>query len=263
MPVCQPVSCTRTKDGSIEMTTPTKGATIWYSMNGGEYQEYTSMLACSEACTITAYSTADGLMDSPRMTYDFPFYINKSEWRLVSVDSQHGGNEAIMAFDNDNTTFWHTEWGANEPPCPHTIVIDMVKTYEVTAITYLSRQDGNQNGMVKSYEFYLSSDGETWGTPVASGQFKNTTALQTATLSAPTAGRYLKLVAKSEINGNAWTSAAEIGIEANGELTDIHAPSVTPGRPSDPVYDLQGRRLSASRSQGGIVIQNGRKFAVR
>ena len=267
MPVCQPVSCERMENGHIMMTTPTKNATIYYSIDGGEYQKYTSELVHNEACTITAYSTADGLSDSPRMTYSFPFFVNKSAWKLVSADSQHGGNEAAKAFDNNTTTFWHTEWGSNEPRCPHTLVIDMVNTYQVKAFTYLSRQDGNQNGMVKQYEFYLSEDGTTWGSPVVSGQFKNTTALQTATLSTPTAGRYLKFVAKSEINGNAWTSAAEIGIEADAEVTAIHTPYVTPGAQSGPVYDLQGRRIDSasffaqqSKSNKGIYIQNGRKI---
>jgi beta-galactosidase len=36
MPVCQPVSCERLTTGRIKMTTPTEGATIWYSINGGE-----------------------------------------------------------------------------------------------------------------------------------------------------------------------------------------------------------------------------------
>jgi hypothetical protein len=143
----------------------------------------------------------------------------------------------------------------------------MVNTYQVKAFTYLSRQDGNQNGMVKQYEFYLSTDGSTWGSPVASGQFKNTTALQTATLATPTAGRYLKFVAKSEINGNAWTSAAEIGIEADAEITAIYTPEIKYNAQSGPVYDLQGRRIDSStlnaqvsKSNKGIFIQNGRKI---
>ena len=262
MPVCQPVSCTRTNSGRIKMTTPTKNATIYYSIDGGDYQEYTTMLTNNEACTITAYSTAEGMMDSPHMTYDFPLFINKSVWKLVSVDSQHSGNEAAKSFDNNNSTFWHTEWEGSEPSCPHTIVIDMVKSYEITAFTYLSRQDGNQNGMVKSYEFYLSTDGENWGSPVARGQFKNTTALQTAPLTSPTVGRYIKFVAKSEINGKAWTSAAEIGIEANAEVTAIQTPRVKANTPSGPIYDLQGRRISSNQAHKGIFIQN-RKVMIK
>ncbi|MBO7591401.1 MAG: discoidin domain-containing protein [Prevotella sp.] len=262
MPVCQPVSVDRLTTGRIQMSTPTEGATIWYSINGGEYQKYTATIQHDDACTITAYCSLDGLMDSPSQTYDFPVYINKSAWKVVSYDSQHSGNEASKAIDGKYDTFWHTEWEGSEPRCPHTLVIDIVQTYNITAITYLARQDGNANGMVKSYEFYLSNDKNLWGSPVASGEFKNTTALQTAKLNTPQTARYLKLIAKSEINGNAWSSCAELGIEIVPGSTGIscltpNASSVGNGN----VYDLQGRRHDVAESlPHGMYIMEGRKI---
>ena len=134
----------------------------------------------------------------------------------------------------------------------------MNKIYKVTAFTYLARQDGTQNGMVKAYEVYLSTDGKTWGQPVATGEFTNTTAMQVAKLKTPTVGRYLKLVAKSEINGKAWTSAAEIGIQAEADVTAVNA--VT-GRKGDTgaVYDLQGRKTALATQPKGVYIQGGHK----
>jgi len=262
MPVCQPVSCERQSNGRIKMSTPTKNATIYYSINGGDYQKYTDPLIQNDACTINTYCTGENLMDSPVMTYDFDLYINKSAWKLVSADSQHSGNEARLAFDGRNDTFWHTEWGSVEPPCPHTIVIDMASEYKVTAITYLSRQDGNQNGMVKNFEVYLSNDGSTWGSPVVSGQFKNTTSQQVTKLTTPTTGRYLKFVAKSEINGNAWTSAAEIGIQVESDHTAIGQVKTYYQQNTAAVYDLNGRKMNGQLAQQpkGIYISNGRKI---
>ena len=157
--------------------------------------------------------------------------------------------------------FWHTEWGFVEPSCPHTIVVDMVNEYKVTAFTYLSRQDGNQNGMVKTYEVYLSTDGKTWGSPVVSGQFINTTSQQVAKLTKPTTGRYLKFIAKSEINGNPWTSAAEIGIQADSDHTDIRQIEANQLQDDAILYDLQGRRVNGHLAEQpkGIYISNGRK----
>ena len=261
MPVCQPVSVERQNNGKLKMTTQTQNATIWYSIDGGEYQKYTSAVTHNSACTVTAYSTSDGLMNSPMMSYDFPLFIDKSAWKVKSVDSYQGGNEAKLAIDGNNSTFWHTAWGTNEPRHPHTIVIDMATNYKVTAITYLSRQDGNQNGMVKEYEVYLSTDGQTWGAKVASGSFQNTTALQTAKLNTATTARYMKFVAKSEINGNAWTSAAEIGIEAEDEATAINMMQ-NKKESMKYVYDLQGHRHDGSQASlpHGIYIAQGRKI---
>ena len=249
------------------MTTPTTGASIYYSIDGGEYQEYSSALRHYDSCSIKAYCTADGMMDSPMMSYNFDLFINKNVWKLVSVDSQHTDNEARLAFDNDLSTFWHTEYWGTEPACPHTLVVDMVNTYMVTAFTYNGRTDGNQNGMVKSYEVYLSLDGQEWGNPVAKGEFKNTTAMQVASLNTPTLGRYLKFVALSEINGNKWTSAAEIGIRASSDNTKVEAFSGNPVQSATGIYDLQGRKLRNDASfyttlPKGIYITNGKKIVI-
>ena len=263
MPICQPVSCERTKDGSIKMTTPTPNATIYYSINGGDYQRYTTAVTHNEACNIKAYCTASGMKESQVQTYTFDLYINKSAWRLVSVDSDHQGNEARLAFDNDINTFWHTEYWGTEPACPHTLVVDMVDTYQVTAFTYIARNDGNQNGMVKAYEVYLSMNGTDWGSPVAKGNFQNTTAMQVARLTTPTQGRYLKFVALSEINGNKWTSAAEIGIQAEtpASMKEFNQDNVSP---NVGIYDLQGRKRATDTSlfsslPKGVYIYQGKK----
>ena len=245
------------------MTTPTPNATIYYSINGEDYQRYTSAVAHNEACDIKAYCTAAGMKESQVQTYTFDLYINKSAWRLVSVDSDHQGNEARLAFDNDINTFWHTEYWGTEPACPHTLVVDMVDTYQVTAFTYIARNDGNQNGMVKAYEVYLSMNGTDWGSPVAKGNFQNTTAMQVARLTTPTQGRYLKFVALSEINGNKWTSAAEIGIQAEtpASMKEFNQDNVSP---NVGIYDLQGRKRATDTSlfsslPKGVYIYQGKK----
>ncbi len=264
MPVAQPVNCERMSNGRIKMTTPTKGATIYYSINGGEYKRYSTAFVNNDACDIKAYCTATNLMQSIELSYSFDQYINKSVWKLVSADSQHGGNEATKAFDNDNSTFWHTEYQGSEPRCPHTLIVDMTKSYKVAAFTYLGRQDGSDNGMIKEYDIYLSADGKTWGNPVVSGSFAKNKALQTATLSTPTAGRYFKIVAKSEVNGNAWTSIAEIGIKVESVPTDVesvNAPASSNAyTPTPNFYDLAGRKVE--RPAHGIFISNGKKIAV-
>ena len=254
IPVCQPVSCERQSNGRLKMTSPTKGTTIWYSIDGAEFKQYTSPVLHNDACTVTAFCTGgEGLLPSAKMSYDFGLFLNKSAWKLVSADSQHNENAARLAFDGNNSTFWHTEWGANEPTHPHTLIVDMAKTYMVTAFTYLARQDGNQNGMVKAYELYLSTDGKTWGQPVVSGEFKNTTGEQEAKLSTPKAGRYLKFVAKSEVNGKVWTSAAEIGIKAQADVTAVRSPLPHSPLTADTAYSLNGQRVQPS--QKGVVIR--------
>lgn len=258
MPVCKQVNASRLANGRIRLTTSTPNATIYYSMDGGEWQQYTTTIANNNACTIAAYCTSEGLLDSPATTYNFDLFINKSTWKVVEVDSYQGGNEAKLAIDGKTETFWHTAWGANEPQCPHTIVIDMAKIYQVTAVTYLARSDGNENGMIKEYEVYLSLDGKTWGNPVAKGEFKKTTSLQVASLSTPVDARYLKLKALSEANGKAWTSAAEIGIQASADVTAIDEVRTQPAAHDDFYYSLQG--IPTQNPTRGVYVHKGKKL---
>ena len=266
IPMCQPVSCERISTGRIKMSTTTKNATIYYSIDGGEYQIYSSPLNHNDACTITAYCTAgESMMPSQKLSYSFDLFINKSGWKVVSVDSYQGGNEAKYAIDGKDNTFWHTAWGANEPQPPHTLIVDMLKEYKITAFTYLARQDGNQNGMVKAYEVYFSQDGQTWGSASASGEFKNTTSLQVAKLKTATIARYMKFVAKSEIKGNAWASAAEIGIQASADVTGIDQIEAQQRNDDDSIYDMQGRKMEVPLSTlpQGIYIRNGKKVVIK
>ena len=260
MPVAQPVNVQRQANGAVKMTTATKNATIYYSIDGGEYKKYVSAFANSSACEIKAYCEAADLLPSLEVSYTLDAFVNRASWKVVSVDSQHSGNEAAKVFDNNNSTFWHTEYSGSEPSCPHTLVIDMVKSYKVTAFTYLPRQDGSENGMVKDYEIYLSTDGKTWGSPVVSGSFTKDRTMQIAKLARAKEGRYIKFVAKSEVNGRAWTSIAELGIQIESTPTSIDALSagITFPNGNSSYYDLSGREVV--NPSHGIYINNGKKI---
>jgi hypothetical protein len=134
-------------------------------------------------------------------------YVDSEE--LVGED---GGG--VNALDGNQSTIWHTQWYNCSPSCaqhPHVIDIDLVEAKRLAGLSYLPRQDGNPNGTIAQYEVYVSADGETWGSPVASGIWAASTALKTAEFAEVNA-RYIRLKSLTEINGNPWTSAAEIGI---------------------------------------------------
>jgi len=65
--------------------------------------------------------------------------------------------------------------------------------------------------MVADYQFYVSQDPTAWGTPVATGTFGSSRAQQTVAFPKTTA-RYVPFVALSEINGQPWTSVAELNL---------------------------------------------------
>lgn len=220
IPICQPVKCERGSNGQVTLKCDTKGATIFYSLDGGEtYLTYTKPFALNEGGVVTCYASSEGLFDSSVTSKEFGLYINKSAWKVLSYDSQQGGNEATKAIDGNLNTFWHTQYGSTEPTCPHQLVIDMAKCYKVTGFTYTARTDGTENGMVKDYEVYLSNNQYIWGEPVASGTFSKTSATQTVNFKSPVEGRYLMFVAKSEVNGKAYACASDLSITATEIVT--------------------------------------------
>ncbi|MFK8007335.1 MAG: LamG-like jellyroll fold domain-containing protein [Saprospiraceae bacterium] len=70
---------------------------------------------------------------------------------------------------------------------------------------------GVENGAIADYDFYISSDGINWGSANVSGAFPNSTDQQEVIFSTEI-GRYIRIVANSELNGNPWTSIAELNV---------------------------------------------------
>jgi hypothetical protein len=142
-------------------------------------------------------------------------FIPQGEWKLIHTDSEETSSEdghATNAFDDSASTIWHTAYsGATTPGFPHEIQIDLGASYALTAFRYLPRQDKDDHGMVKDYDFYASDDAQNFGTPVASGSFNSDRNEKRVTFTQKVA-RYVRFVAKSEINGNAWASIAELDL---------------------------------------------------
>ena len=65
---------------------------------------------------------------------------------------------------------------------------------------------------MRDYELYVSDDADSWGEPAARGTFEPTSELQRVMLPRAVRGRYIRLRALSEVNGNPWTSVAELGL---------------------------------------------------
>jgi endo-alpha-N-acetylgalactosaminidase len=139
--------------------------------------------------------------------------IPQEGWRLEYVDSQNtaSGDVAANAFDGNPATIWHSQWSNGQPPPPHEIQIDLGSTHAVSGFRYLPRQDGSANGRIGRYEFYVSQDGRTWGSPIATGTFPDTSTEQEVAV-APVSGRYVRLRALTETGGRPFTSIAELNV---------------------------------------------------
>lgn len=146
--------------------------------------------------------------------------LDQSLWSLHWADSEASGYTGDFAFDGDSNTIWHTAWEPTSPPPPHEIRIDLNGVYDIEGVHYLPRQDMS-NGRIGIYEIYVSGDGATWGTAVAWGTFPDTSAEQQVMFTSPARGRYIRLVALTEVNGNPWTTVAELNVAGEPVVTSL------------------------------------------
>jgi galactose oxidase len=137
--------------------------------------------------------------------------LPRAGWTATASDPEAqwpAGN----VLDGNATTIWHTKFINGVAPLPHRITIDMHAKHSIAGLTYLPRADGSNNGDIGKYSISVSTNGLSWGTPVATGTWADGTAMKTAVFPRTTA-RYVRLTATSEAgNRGQWSSAAEINI---------------------------------------------------
>lgn len=138
----------------------------------------------------TGFTTGRYQVVSVSPTYT---WLNRAGWTLVSTSDQTWG-AASNAIDGNTGTIW-----ATVNAVPQHIIIDMGSAQTFEAIGYMDRQDAF-NDSAGNVEVYVSSNGSTWGTAVATGTFVQTKALQTLSFASQTF-RYIKFVVTSAAVG--------------------------------------------------------------
>lgn len=205
-----------TKGGSVGLKLDNYSETTfslkWINITDGSWGNETTVSG-GNTVTISAPSN-DGWVAAIVSTSSFHSLIPQTGWTLKFVDSQEMDIDvpkpATNAFDGDRNTIWSTQWFEADPPHPHEIQINLGTSHNIGGFLYLPRQDGNYNGIIKEYQFYISNDGVSWGDPVAIGEFVDDK--EARVLFTPKTGQYIRLVALSELNGNPWTTMAEINV---------------------------------------------------
>lgn len=139
----------------------------------------------------------------------------------------------------------------------------MKSTYNIHAVGYLPRQDGNANGRIGGHKIEVSTDGTNWNL-AATGTYLNDDVIKKTTF-ITRAARYVRLTATTEAQqaGLQWTSAAEINVyhevtydyEPRGAWT-VSADSqetVSENSPASKAIDGDPNTIWHTRYNGGNV----------
>lgn len=203
----------RKKDGLISVET-IPAAETRYTLDGSEPGKnspiYTTPLSLPMGGLLKVRHFI-GKEASPVLTEELP--VSTSRWKVVQAESSAAAPE--RAFDGNPGTLWHTHHGEKgEIPPPQNLDIDMGEPVNVSAVLYTPRKDGSQNGIITKYELYISDTPDSWGKPVAEGEFSNIAAnpiTQRITLKSPIKGRYMRFTAKEVLKAS-HVSVAELGV---------------------------------------------------
>jgi hypothetical protein len=92
--------------------------------------------------------------------------IDKSKWTVLAYSSQEpaeGGNPnglVIAAFDDNLSTYWHTQWNGASPGYPHFFAVDMHQEVSISRVV-CDRRKGDSRGQTQ-FQILTSLDGVNW-----------------------------------------------------------------------------------------------------
>ena len=209
-----PVSISRAQNGMVSVSTRRAGAAIVCTINGDTKHAftYTEPFMLREGGTVTARYA-----DNPAVEASATFpRIERIPMTVVYASSQETGiGDAANLVDGDPATTWHTMYSVTVAKYPHWVDFDAGEPKLIRGFRYLPRQDGGSNGIVREYSIQVSSDGKTWGEPVAKGTFERGRAEQRIELPKPVEARYVRFTALSSQNGADFAGGAEFSVIAD------------------------------------------------
>jgi len=130
---------------------------------------------------------------------------------VTKTDSEAPDYEGGNAIDGNPDTIWHTPWEQGAPSYPHEIQLELPENLGIKGFTYLPRQDMS-NGWIDQYEAYVSTDGQNWGEPAATGRFDKGRDQKRILFEKGVTGRFFRFVATSGFDKQKFASVAEIGL---------------------------------------------------
>ena len=208
----RPIDFSRDLTGKVTLTSPDKGRTILYTINGAKKASpYTGPINLRAGGKLQVW-----YKDNPELKFSRSFEaITSVPLQVVFVSSEEpGSGMGRHLVDGDPGTIWHSAYGVTVTKYPHWIDFDAAEEKTMKGFTFLPRQSG-QNGWVKDYEIYVSQDGQEWGEPILKGQFERSAEQKKVMFKQPVKARYIRLRALNEWSGQDFGSGAEFSLIAD------------------------------------------------
>jgi hypothetical protein len=189
-------------NNSIRALDPTTGNVLWSASNIGTIHWQSPVVAngilyiADNSSQLTAYSLNQTTLVA----------LPRTGW-VASASASAGGSPPQNALDGVSSTRWST--GAPQAN-GQWFDLDMLSLQTFSEITLDAAT--STNDYPRGYQVFVSSDGATWGTPIASGN--GTSALVPIALSQQVTSRYLRILQTGTATN--WWSIAELNVYGPG-----------------------------------------------
>ncbi len=203
----------RDKNGVVSLTAFDSGLDIYYTLDNSnptnQSTKYLEPFVLDKKATVKVIAVdAESGKESPvaSVSYDVPHKKWTVGGSLAKLDDAEN-----MIDGNNNTAF------SVEKKLPVDFVIDLGESIKLKGFTYLPDQRRGNPGIIFNYEFYVSTDGKNWGSPVSKGEFsniKNSPVWQKKEFN-PVHARFIKLRALSLAEESNRVGVAELDIISN------------------------------------------------
>ncbi|PPK88178.1 alpha-L-fucosidase [Neolewinella xylanilytica] len=167
--ILTPPTVLRKQSGEVVILPADPESELFYTLDGSEptpdSPRYDGPIATDAGgieVSAVAYSPISSEL-SPVTTERFG--IARTDWRIVDIPDEQVAN----VIDGDPDTYWHQPAGN---ALPASLIIDLGKQERLSGFRYLPDQRLWSSGIITEYNFYVSSDGETWRL-VSEGEFSN------------------------------------------------------------------------------------------
>ena len=204
---------TRNRQGEIAIASADVGPQFYYTLDGAT--------PTTKSARFTGpVPTGDGKVEVRAISFDPAtgksspvaqenFDISRKDWKIMDVS----GDQPYALLDGNPNTSWKQP---RNKTMPVDLVIDLGSEKTLTGFKYFPDQGMWGPGVIAEYEFYVSPDNTEWQL-VSKGEFsniKNNRVWQMKTF-APTPGRYIKLRALRNTDGNNDVGYAEVDVITN------------------------------------------------
>ena len=192
---------------------------------------------------------------------DFTIPVEDLVASAGSSETENSNDIPENVLDGKTGTIWHTSWNGCTPSERY-LTLELKNDYTISGYVYTPREanggSGAANGVITKYAIYVSNDNQTWGEPVAQGEWEANSDVKVVRFDTPVKAKYVKLLAVESV-GN-FASAAEARLEGTRNYSDTEVPTAPQVRAENITETTAEIRWLPAEDNEGVVeyqLKNG------